>query len=177
MKIAIGTDNDLKVEAISGVLREVYRDAEIVKVSVRSGVGSDPVGDDKGVEGALTRARNAMKKADADLGVGHEGITNTTMGGTTVYGWVVIMDKEGRFGKGASAQVDVPDAVAELMWKKHLGLAEAISEKYGIPKEDVRFKYGTNGFLTKGRYTRTDEIVDATSIALARFLSPELYDS
>jgi inosine/xanthosine triphosphatase len=171
MKIAIGTNNDLKVKAISSALRKVYPDAEIVKVDVPSGVKDNPVGREEGMLGALNRARNARDKAKADMGVGPEGITETTAYGSFVYGWVAIVDSEGKVGFGASAQVMLPAAVEDRVLGKHMTMDQAMSEVSKKSKDDIRFKHGTNGVLTNGMYGREREFQDATTCALARFVS------
>ena len=126
---------------------------------------------EKGMLGALNRARNARDKAKADMGVGPEGITETTAYGSFVYGWVAIVDSEGKVGFGASAQVMLPAAVEDRVLGKHMTMDQAMSEVSKKSKDDIRFKHGTNGVLTNGMYGREREFQDATTCALARFVS------
>ncbi|MGC8710669.1 MAG: DUF84 family protein [Candidatus Micrarchaeia archaeon] len=174
MKIAIGTTNKLKVDAITSALRPIFRDAEFVSASVESGVSDDPKGDEEGIRGALNRARNAMDKEHADMGVGPEGITSKNSYGTFVYGYVVIVDKEDRIGIGASAKVMLPDKLAKMIDSGD-GLADAIAELSAKTKEQVRTELGTNGILTNGMYDRNKEFADAALCAAARFIN-KLYE-
>ncbi len=171
MKIAIGTNNELKAKAIEAALRKVYPEAEVVKVDVPSGVKDNPVGREEGMVGALNRAKRARDKAGADMGVGPEGITETTAYGSFVYGWVAIVDTSGRVGFGASAQVMLPAAVEERVLGAHMTMDQAMSEISKKTKDEIRFKHGTNGVLTNGMYDREKEFRDATICALARFVS------
>lgn len=175
MKIAIGTGNELKAKAIEKAMRSAYPEAEFVKVDVESGISENPSGKEEGMRGALNRAKRARDKVGADMGVGPEGITEGTAFGTFLYGWVAIADSDGKVGFGASAQVMLPVAMEKLMWKK-MGIAESLSKISGAPKESIRFERGSNGILTKGMYHRKHEFEDATLCALARFVSPELYE-
>jgi non-canonical (house-cleaning) NTP pyrophosphatase len=124
MKIAIGTTNKLKIQAIENALAPIFPGAEFIATKVDSGVSKDPKGDEEGIEGALTRAKRAMEKEDADMDVGPEGITSKNKYGTFVYGYVVIIDKQNRIGIGASAQVMLPQKL-EKMIESDKGLADA----------------------------------------------------
>ncbi|MGC8478695.1 MAG: DUF84 family protein [Candidatus Micrarchaeia archaeon] len=170
MKIAIGTTNKLKVDAIKGVLGKIFPDAEFIPTKVESGVSEDPKSEEEGINGALNRALKAMEIEGADIGVGPEGITATNSYGTFVYGYVAIVDKAGAKGIGASAQVMLPKRVVELM-SAGKGLAEAMSELSSNSKEEIRTELGTNGILTNGMYDRSKEFTDATTCAVARFVS------
>jgi len=170
MKIAIGTTNKLKVDAIESVLEKPFGNAEFVSIGTNSGVSEDPKGDDEGIRGAINRAKSAMNLANADIGVGAEGITSKNSFGSFVYGWVAIVDKSGAVGIGASAQVMLPSQIADMI-DRGIGLAEAMSSLSGKSKENVRTELGTNGILTNGMYDRKKEFVDATTCALAVFVS------
>jgi len=174
MKIAIGTTNKLKVEAIENVLAILFPGAEFIATKVDSGVSEEPKGDEEGIEGALTRAKKAMEKEGADMGVGPEGITSKNKYGTFVYGYVVIADKQNRIGIGASAQVMLPKKL-EKMIESGKGLADAVAGISGITSERVSKELGTNGILTNGLYDRSKEFSDAAICAAARFIS-KLYD-
>jgi len=170
MKIAIGTTNKLKIQAIENALAPIFPGAEFIATKVDSGVGEEPKGDEEGIEGALTRAKRAMEKEDADIGVGPEGITSKNKYGTFVYGYVVIIDKHNRIGIGASAQVMLPQKL-EKMIESGKGLADAAASLSGITSEQVSKELGTNGILTNGIYDRSREFSDAASCAAARFIS------
>lgn len=177
MKIAIGTGNELKAKAIEKAMCRVYPDATFVAVDVESGVRADPQNDDEMMRGALNRAKRARDKEHADIGVGPEGGSRTGMFGSFVYGWVAIVDSEGRVGYGASPQVMLPPAVEAIMLGDHVGMAEAMARVSKESRERIRFERGTNGVLTGGLYDRKKEFEDATLCALARFVSPKFYDT
>ncbi len=170
MKIAIGTTNKLKIGAVSESLVKVFPEAELVSTEVKSVVSEDPVGDEEGIRGAIGRARAAMEKEHADMGVGAEGITSKNSYGIFVYGWVAIVDKKGKIGLGSSSMVMLPKALAEMLDRGE-GLANAMASISKMSSEAVRTELGTNGILTKGMYDRKKEFSDATACALAVFVS------
>jgi len=162
MKVAIGTRNPAKLAGIERAFRSTYVHVEFECLDAESGVRADPKGEEELRTGALNRARRALEKTDNS--------------GTYILGCVVIIDKSGRIGTGFSAQVQIPKEV-EAMLNKGIPLAEAVAAVSGSEKERVRFDLGSNGILTKGLYIRKKEFDDATTCALARFKSPEFYES
>ena len=176
MKVAIGTRNPAKLAGIERAFRSTYVHVEFECLDAESGVRADPKGEEELRTGALNRARRALEKTGAELSVGAEGGTRSDDSGTYILGCVVIIDKSGRIGTGFSAQVQIPKEV-EAMLNKGIPLAEAVAAVSGSEKERVRFDLGSNGILTKGLYIRKKEFDDATTCALARFKSPEFYES
>lgn len=172
MRVAVGSTNPVKVEAVAAVIRRVWPEAVVESVEVPSGVGEQPVGDADGRRGALNRARRAREARRADVGVGLEGaITETEMGPTTV-GWCVIVDAAGRMGVSSSGHVRIPrPAARRALEGRELGLA--MDELTGI--RDVKRRMGAIGVLTDGLLDRRSAYEHAVKLALAPFLRPDLY--
>src|SRR5256885_13449371 len=74
MKIAIGsTTSESKIRATESVCARAFSNATAVPVPVASGGPPQPTSDEETIRGALDRAREARRLADAELGIGSEG--------------------------------------------------------------------------------------------------------
>ena len=176
MKIAIGTLNKAKNEAVQNVIRKVWPQAQYFSTKTSSNIKEQPLTDEEGIEGAINRANHALQLIpEADYGIGLEGTVDTNKYGMFLSGWVAIIDREGKTSIGCSGKVLMPDYLASrLIQGEELGLI--VQEYLNDTNNEVRHSSGTNGLLTNNLYTRVREFEDATLCALAKFVSPEIYD-
>lgn len=174
MKVAIGTENKAKIQAVENIIREVWRDVEFSYFQTNSFVSNQPLSDEEAIKGAINRANQAINKAGADYGVGLEGTTNLNNYGMFLHGWVAIVDKEGNVGLGQSASVHLPNNIEQRI-KKGEELGPIMQELMNDEKNVIRHNEGTNGVLTSGLYTRIKEFEDATRCALSRFINAKWY--
>lgn len=174
MKIAIGTDNPVKIRAVRNVLRKVYPEAQVVSLKVLSRIARQPKGDRQTRRGAANRAHAARLAAKADWGVGIEaGIVESEFGMMTC-AWCVIQDRAGRVGVGGSTNMLLPDQVADRI-RKGAELGEAMDEFAGI--RDVKRKMGAIGVLTRGLSDRQRAYEFVVKLAVAKFLWKDKYRS
>ena len=174
MKIAIGTENKAKIQAVENIIRAVWKDAEFSYHKTNSLVNDQPLSDEEAIKGAINRAKEAINKGGAYYGVGLEGTVNTNNYGMFLHGWVAIVDKSGNIGLGQSASVHVPKTIEQRIKKgEELGLI--MQELMKDEKNSIRQNEGTNGILTEGLYTRVKEFEDATRCALSRFINAKWY--
>ncbi len=175
MKIAIGTTNRAKINAVKTVISGVWTDAEFVSVEVESGVKPQPLTDDEGILGATNRANRALANvAGAAYGVGLEGAVQENQYGMFLCGWAVITDGKGTAGIGSSGRVLIPKFMKDkLKIGKELGLI--IQEFTKDTNNEIRHTTGAFGVLTNGLITRTGALEGAVKMALAVFISPEMY--
>ncbi len=101
-KVAVGSTNPTKVEAVRRIFSQAYPGSEVMGLSVPSGVPDQPIGDEATRQGALNRAHAALEAARADLGLGLEGGVVFTPQGAFTMGWVAIVDRHGRVGLSQS---------------------------------------------------------------------------
>ncbi len=75
MKVAIGSQNPTKVNAVKKAFEKVFPNIswEFTGVDVPSGVADQPMTDRESISGATNRAKQSLKKCNADFGVGIEG--------------------------------------------------------------------------------------------------------
>ena len=83
-------------------------------------IGADgdnaPSSDEEIARNAYTRAANAKSAfPEADFWVGIEGGMEEVEGDVWVYGWVVVMDKEGKVGRAKTAVFSVPKEARDLI--------------------------------------------------------------
>lgn len=172
MKVAVGSNNPVKIEAVRSVVARVWPRAEIIPVRVASGVPAMPMSDADCLAGARNRARAARAVARATLGLGLEGGVNQEPAGLMLLGWVAAVDGQGREGVGGGARLPLPAAIAQRV----LGGAElgsVMDELLG--QENVKQKGGAVGALTAGLVLRKDTFALAVAYALAPFVSPRFY--
>jgi inosine/xanthosine triphosphatase len=70
MRIAVGSTNPTEVRAVENVMRRIYGDVEVFGMEVESGVSDQPIGIEEITRGAINRAKKALERSGADLGVG-----------------------------------------------------------------------------------------------------------
>jgi non-canonical (house-cleaning) NTP pyrophosphatase len=88
------------------------------------------------------------------------------------YAWVVVVDREGRVGKGQTGRFMLPEAVARLV-RDGMELGEADDRFFG--RDNSKQKEGAIGILSDGRVTRMVLYKPAVTFALLRFVHPEYY--
>jgi inosine/xanthosine triphosphatase len=172
MKVAVGSTNPVKVTAVRTVVERIWPDADIVSVSVPSGVSAMPMSDEESLAGARNRALAARIQMDAHMGLGLEGGVHQDSFGLVLHGWVVAVDGNGREGIGGGARLPLPDHIARrVLAGEELGpiMDELLNDT------NVKQKGGAVGALTAGLVMRQETFAIAVAYALAPFVTPDLY--
>lgn len=174
MKVAVGSKNPVKIEAVRLAFEAVWPDEvwEVVGTDVTSGVSDQPMSDRESIKGAKNRANRALKKANADFGVGLEGGIQKTAGEWFDSGWMVVVDKAGTIGIGSSIKMHTPDKFMEYV-HKGLELGEVCDIIF--KRKNSKHAEGQFGLMTKNLITRTEGYRQGLISALVRFIHPELY--
>jgi inosine/xanthosine triphosphatase len=173
MIIAVGSTNPTKIRPVKAVFAKLFTHVTVKGVSVDSGVDDQPMTDEVMYNGALNRAKNAIKKVkDAQYGVGIEGGLHKYS-----YGWferslIVIVNRKGDIGVGSSGGLALPNRILKRI---HEGknLEEAVDELFGTHK--VGEGIGMFGLMTNNVVTRAAGMKHGVAFALARFLHADLY--
>ncbi|MEW6592837.1 MAG: inosine/xanthosine triphosphatase [Candidatus Hadarchaeota archaeon] len=172
MKVAVGSTNQPKIEAVKGVFEKAFGDVEVVGVDVDSGVSSQPFQCNEIVRGAVNRAKKALKILKADYGVGIEGGVAKFGGKWYNLGFVAIVGKKGRVGTGTSGWFECPERILrELKTGKELG--DVIDELVG--EKGTKRRGGAIGIFTRGMVSRKALYEHGVWMALSPFLS-EFFD-
>lgn len=171
-KIAIGTLNPAKIEAVRQKVAMQWADFELIPVSVPSGVSDMPMSDSECIEGAQNRARACLAATGADLGVGLEGGVMLMDEGMMLVGWVAIVDGAGTLGLGSSARIPLPEFIAQRVRDgEELGpVMDTV-----VNETDTKHRGGASGILSAGLTQRSESFATAVAYALSPFVAPQFY--
>ncbi len=172
LKIAVGSTNPTKVEAVRRIFGQAYPGCEVIGLNVPSGVPEQPIGDEQTRHGAINRARAALEAAQADLALGLEGGVIFTPQGAFTMGWVAIVERHGQVGLSQSPWLQLPPAVADAI-KAGGELGPVMDQLTG--EKDTKKHGGAVGVLTQGLFDRRGAWEMSVACALAPFLNPDLY--
>ena len=174
MKIAVGSERKAKQEGVRKAFAHYYGGFEIIGVACDSGVSDQPMTDDETIDGAVNRARAALKHGD--LGVGIEagikpvkhsinGYLNTT--------WCAIVDKDDFLSIGSAPDFEYPKKIVE---EALAGTEVSASAAKLFNVEEAALKEsGVIGELTKGVCPRSHYTYLAVLMAIAPRLHPALF--
>lgn len=178
LEIAVGSENRAKNAAVKQAFNQAFPDMDVhtIGFDVDSGIADQPTTDEESIQGAINRANSALGKlSSAHYGVGLEGNTVTIGERMYLHGWVAIVERsDSTPGIGHSSGIELP---SELKRGIDDGgeLGPMLQDLLGDEDNEIRHTQGTNGVLSGGMYTREQEFVDATVVALSRFVKPDLY--
>lgn len=166
-KIIVCSKNKAKNEAVNKVMKDYFTsEFEIISLETESGVSETPNSDEEGIKGCHNRISSALNQNnDGDFYVAMEGILAPNSYGSFLCGWTVVYDKNAdKYYYGCSAKIKVPEEILKTT-NKDERLSQAVANYVGNTDEEVS-KFGTNGILTNGAYTRCDEFTDSVMCAI-----------
>jgi inosine/xanthosine triphosphatase len=167
-RVAVGSKNPVKLAAARAVVTRLVPQITIEPVEVPSGVPDQPFGDDETIRGALTRARGARQKLDADFGIGLEGgVVEMPDGSMRTCAWAAVVSRSGRHGVGGSLAMPLPNSVAELI-RGGMELGHAMDKLTG--HSNIKHGAGAVGILTAGVVDRQAAYEHLVAYALAPFV-------
>ncbi len=172
MRVAVGSTNPVKINAVRNAFSEFFGDVKVVPKKVDSGVSEQPRNYEV-LSGAINRARKAYSP-DMDFSVGIEaGLFEFphTLTGYLDFQFCVIYDGR-NLSVGAGPGFEYPPRVIrEVEMGKEVG---AVMERVtGV--DDIGEKQGSIGFLTGNRLKREDITEIAVMMALIPLINEELY--
>ena len=148
MRVVVCSKNKAKNKAVENVIKDFIKDYEIVSLDTESLVSETPMSNEEGIEGCLSETAWIRKRPrDTDAPPLH---------------WALDSPHN---SYGCSAFVHVPKEIIKDLSKDER-LSDLVAKYYGNTEEEVR-NYGTNGMLTNGCYTRTDEFTDSVLCAIS----------
>lgn len=167
MKVAIGSENRPKVDAVDAAFTQTFVEEEgflFIAETVDSGVADHPTTLDEGFRGATNRIQAMMEiLPGADYYVGIEGSLYKAGGVWFETGCVVVCDRHGRTGRSTSVGMGLPPNFAFTILEGS-NLNDVVKEAIG--EEFIGKSQGYFGFLTDGRVDRTKAYTDAVMAAL-----------
>lgn len=172
--VAVGSKNPAKTLGTRKAFSRFFPDVEFREVDTTSSVPAQPLTLEETIQGALARAKLALRVSDdVDFGVGIEA-------GLAAFGdehlnlqVAVIMDRRGRFTVGSSSGFMVPGLLVRQM---QVGGAELDRFAKGLTDSDkVREEDGVVYHLTKGAVSRVDMTEECVGMALVPWLNRDIY--
>ena len=170
-RIAVGSKNPVKLAAARAVVTRLTPDVTVEAVEVPSGVPDQPFGDEETIRGAVTRAREARERLDADFGVGLEGgVVEQPDGPMRTCAWAAVVSRSGRHGVGGSLAMPLPNSAAELI-RSGMELGHAMDRLTG--HSNTKHGAGAVGILTAGLVDRQAAYEVLVAYAMSPFLPLE----
>ncbi len=166
MKVAIGTKNPAKINAIQKVFKDYFEDVSFECLQIASNVREQPFSDQETIEGALNRAKNVLRASEADIGIGLEGGVTESLYGMFVCNWGALVDRYGNEIIGGGARISLPKEISKgLREGKELGpLMDDYTQTTGI-----RNKEGAVGIFTNGLVTRETMFLHVVQLLLGQW--------
>ena len=173
MIVAIGSMNKSKIDGVREAYLRFFVDIEFKALEASSSVSSQPIGLDTVFRGAMNRAINALRMANADHGVGVEaGIYSANNRWFDIQA-VAIVDRSGWFTYGLSPSFEVPLFIVEKIVRGEADELESIvDEIYGT--KSIGEKGGFISLLTGNTVLRKDLTYYGTIMALIPRLNKNL---
>lgn len=171
-KIAVGSQNPIKIEAVESVVQKLWPGCVVVALDAPSGVSAMPLSDQECQVGAQQRAQWVQKAAGAKVGLGLEGGVAWLGELPFITGWVAAVGPSGRVSLASTGYLPLPHHLAEQV----RGGAELgqLMDKL-VNEHNTKQKSGAIGILTNGVVSRQMAFAQGVAYALAPFLHPELY--
>jgi inosine/xanthosine triphosphatase len=176
MKVAIGSKNPVKIQAVKEAFEKVWPDQSFhfEGVDIKSTVSDQPMSDDETILGATYRADYALTKLQAEYGVGLEGGMTEVQGVWFTTAWIVVINKKGEKGIGSTIHIQMPDSVMKHI---HNGMELGHVDDLIFGQTNSKQGDGHFGLRTDNIITRKDGYRDGVIIALSRFLHPEIFEN
>lgn len=172
MKIAIGSNNPVKINAVKSVLKPLFPKAGFIHLNVKSKVKNQPLSIKETKLGAKNRAYSALKTTQADLAVGLEGGVFEIDKEMYNIAWCALIDKKGTCSFGGGMCFLVPDFLARQI-RQGGEMGPLMAQLTGI--KDIKKKGGAISVLTKGLTNRTQGYQELVRMAMVKFRRPRLY--
>jgi len=174
MHIFVGSTNPVKVNGATTAASEKWPEVKVEGLQVDTGVDEQPRSDEETKQGAINRAKAALRlglEQNPDLegetlGVGLEGgieDKGSEMWNTV---WGAVVDQEGNLGLSAGSRFLVPEEIAErIRAGGEMGpeIAKVLGEK---DLTRIKMNEGLIGTITERFVDRTEEYVAVAKLAL-----------
>lgn len=154
MIVRVGTANPMKVSATRAAFRRFWKNVKVVGVDVPSVVTPQPISFGEIARGARERARRAFGECDFAVGI-EAGIFKVAPVSRRPFQITLACVYDGR--------------------REALGAGPFHEAAPALVRQVMRADTGSVAIVTRGKVTRAAVTRDAVLMALAPFLSPELY--
>jgi inosine/xanthosine triphosphatase len=174
IKVAVGSTNKVKIDAVRNIFMQAFGLVEVVSVEPEHGVGKQPR-EKQTIDGAIQRAKNALSKVGADFGVGIEAglFYNSVLQKHLDIQYCAIVDSSGKMTVGHGPGFEYPPEVIRAALDGG-SVGDTMSQITQIEK--IGHKQGSIGYLSDGLIDRTSLTEIAVLMALIPRIRKELYE-
>ncbi|MGG3800063.1 DUF84 family protein [Metabacillus fastidiosus] len=166
MKIAIGTKNPTKVNAVKEAF-SIFHDVTFFALDVSSGVSPQPITDEETIHGAKNRANNVLLEAVAEIGIGLEGGIVETNLGIFLCNWGALAASNENVIIAGGSRILLPDEVGRaVLAGRELG---DVMDDY-TNTHNIRQNEGAIGIFTNGLVNRTEMFTELSKLLLGQYL-------
>lgn len=173
LKVAVGSTNKVKIDAVRNMFTQAFGLVEVVGVEPPEDLDRQPT-EEKVAEGAIRRAKMAIESAGADFGVGVEAglFRNDILDKYLDIQYSAIVDASGKMTVGHGPGFEYPpEVIKAVLDGKTVG--DTMSKLTGIEK--IGHKMGSIGYLSDGMIDRTSLTELSVLMALIPRIRTELY--
>jgi len=173
IKMVVGSKNPVKISAAKSAICDMLctQDVECIGLNAPSGVAEQPMTSEETQIGAINRVKYCQQQTNADFYVAIEGGVDQFEYGPATFAFVAIAGKE-HMSIGRSCNLPLPLVVYQAL-KNGEELGHVMDRLFNT--HNVKQKGGAIGLLTNGLATRESVYRQATLLAMAPFVNPNLY--
>lgn len=181
MRVIVASTNPVKISATQHALKAMFPHQEFTVEGHNPGIDlpAQPMSDGETKRCAIARVKAlAAKDKDADMWVAIEGGVDITNDDVTkphqmdTFAWVVVQDKNHRWGEARTATCPVPQTVTDLI-QSGMEMGHANDHVFGL--QNSKHDQGMTGIATHGLIDRTSYYHQALIFALVPFKNTSLY--
>ena len=177
MRIAVGSKNNVKIEAVREAVRDYdfLSNAEVVGIDVNSGVSEQPKSVDETIRGAMNRAKSAFRNCEYSFGL-EDGLMQVPNTKTDYMNICACAIYDGQnYHIGLSSAFEFPLDVTRLVLKEGLDINQAFYRAGLTKNPKVGSAEGAIGILTHGKLLRKDYTKQAVMMALIHVENSKLF--
>jgi len=174
MKIAIGTKNPAKINAVKDAFKKMNLNIEALTESVKSEVSEMPLDNDEILLGAKNRAKNVYSffKNKADYGIGIEGGIIKHQDDYYVRGWISIYNGK-IYSNAGSLVLPFPKELGNHIFETREELGPLMDEL--MQDFEINKRQGSVGVMTNNVISRSHVFTDAIIAGFMEFHNTFFY--
>jgi len=175
IKIVVGSKNPVKISAAKTAICEILslKEVECVSVNAPSRVAEQPMTSEDTRLGAINRVKYCQQQTQADFYIAIEGGVDQFEYGPATFAFVAIASQI-NMSIGRSCNLPLPPVVYQAL-EKGEELGHVMDRLFKT--DNIKQKGGAIGLLTNGLATRESVYRQATLLAMAPFIHPDLYNA
>lgn len=180
MILAVGSTNAAKVLAVKELVEcsHLFLGAQVISISIRSGVSDQPLSLQETIQGAKHRAKNAFHKCDAcyySFGIESGLMESAEVSTGFLHVSACSIYNGENYCTGLSTGFEIPPSILELILSKKMDLTQACLCSGISNNEKIGSTEGLIGVLSKGKIDRKTYSKQCISAAMLQLENAEWY--